>query len=202
MSGELGAAHRAVINERPNQSRHHLSVTTFTCQPPAVTPPASAACATSRLVIRAAQTLAADGHRSWLGVDARERHQETRKEVHSFPLSAIGARRLKSFVMWSLTLKWPDWSNSLASSWRHAAKSYKPRDETVFARNRLFTHSAVSPCIPSYPRFPPFRSRTLYSYEIISPRIVSSSPINPETRRLMGYKANERGADCAPRWAR
>ena len=79
LSGEMGEAHRAVINERLNQSRHHLSVTTFTCQPPGVTAPASAACATSRLVIRAAQTLPADGHRSWLGVDARERHQKTKK---------------------------------------------------------------------------------------------------------------------------
>ena len=105
LNGELGAAHRAVIKERPSPSRQHLSVTTFTCQPPGVTPPASAACATSRLVIREAQTLPADGHRSWLGVDARERHQQTKKEVHSFPLSAIGARRRTSFVIWSLTLK-------------------------------------------------------------------------------------------------
>ena len=74
LNGEVGAAHRTAIKERPNPSRQHLPVTTFIYQPPDVTPPASAVCATRRLIIREAQTLPADGHRSWLGVDARERH--------------------------------------------------------------------------------------------------------------------------------
>ena len=98
LSGDAGSAYRTAIKEWPNPSRQHLSVTTCICQPPDVTPPASAACATRRLVIREAQTLPADGHRSWLGVDAKERHQKTKKGVHSFPLSAIGARRRTSYL--------------------------------------------------------------------------------------------------------
>ena len=57
-----------------------------------------------RCIARVVQMLPADGHQPWLGVDAKARHQKTTKGMQSFTLSAIGARRLKSFVHWKLTL--------------------------------------------------------------------------------------------------
>ena len=102
---DVGAAQRIAIKDRFCASRQHLFVTTFTCQPLDVTPPNSAACAMKRFIARVVQMLPADGHQPWLGVDAKARHQKTTKGMQSFPLSAIGARRLKSFVHWKLTLR-------------------------------------------------------------------------------------------------